>query len=114
MHIHRGEDWVDLADDRWIPLAEWQTFVGWQPDFRLDGFAEATSPSGEVIRVEGPGLAVWTAHAHPVCFDWRKGRIVVKNPDQAILAKMREIAGALNARVQGDEGEFYDDASGTE
>jgi hypothetical protein len=49
----------------------------------------------------------------PAWCDWREGRIVVKNPDGAILARMREVASALNARVQGDDGEAYDEALGT-
>lgn len=86
-----------------------------EPDFRLDGFAEAEAPSGEVIRVESPGLAVWTAHPNSTdglaLFDWYEGRIVVKNPDDAILARMRDVARALDARVQGDDGEFYDEGA---
>jgi hypothetical protein len=40
--------------------------------------------------------------------DWRNGEIVVRSPDDAALAKLREIAAALGARIHGDEGEFYD------
>jgi hypothetical protein len=40
-------------------------------------------------------------------FDYRNGRIVVKYPDEKMLAKMRVIAEALGARVMGDEGELY-------
>jgi hypothetical protein len=42
-----------------------------------------------------------------VWFDFSHGNIVVKNPDAAILRKMCEVAAALGARVQGDEGETY-------
>jgi hypothetical protein len=101
-----GYDVHIVAEDE-IPLETWQAFVERDPDLRLDGFAEATSPGGDVIRIESPGLAVWTAHE--AVFDWRGGRIVVTNPDETIVAKMRAIARALDARVQGDEGEFYDD-----
>lgn len=40
-------------------------------------------------------------------FDWANGCISTKNPDEAILAKMLKLAQALNANVQGDEGEIY-------
>lgn len=40
-------------------------------------------------------------------FDWANGCIFTKNPDEAILAKMLKLAEALNAKVQGDDGEIY-------
>jgi uncharacterized heparinase superfamily protein len=33
--------------------------------------------------------------------------VFTKNPDRAILAKLLQLAQRLEARVQGDEGEFY-------
>jgi len=38
-----------------------------------------------------------------------KGNLSIKNPDEECLAKMRQIAARLQARVQGDDGEFYDE-----
>ena len=40
-------------------------------------------------------------------FDWAHGCISTKNPDEAILVKMLKLAEALNAKVQGDDGEIY-------
>jgi len=40
-------------------------------------------------------------------FDYRNGWIVVKNPDEEIRAKMKQIAKVLSAKVFGDEGEEY-------
>jgi hypothetical protein len=40
-------------------------------------------------------------------FDWRDGCIVVKNPDDEILNKMKQIAVQLRAIVVGDDGEQY-------
>ncbi|MEU9305689.1 hypothetical protein [Streptomyces sp. NPDC048269] len=39
---------------------------------------------------------------------WSAGRIVSKNPSDAVIATMREVADALEAKVQGDDGEYYD------
>ncbi|MFD0403203.1 hypothetical protein ACFVHI_34595 [Kitasatospora sp. NPDC127121] len=40
---------------------------------------------------------------------WRTaGRIVSKNPSDAVIATMCRVAKVLNARVQGDDGEYYD------
>lgn len=40
-------------------------------------------------------------------FDWWNGCVSTKNPDEAILAKMLKLAEALDAKVQGDDGEIY-------
>jgi hypothetical protein len=42
-------------------------------------------------------------------FDFQDGDVVVKNPDEEILKKMWLIAQALGAKVQGDDGEIYDE-----
>jgi hypothetical protein len=40
-------------------------------------------------------------------FDSSDGAVVVKNPDEAVLAKLLAVAGHLGARVVGDDGEVY-------
>src|SRR5689334_21508147 len=88
-----------------IALDEWLRVLSEEPEMQLVGFAEAPSPTGEVIRHESKGLALWDAHPgkRKVGFDYRNGKSVVKNPDAATLAKMRSIAVKLGARVRGDE-----------
>ena len=83
------------------------------PEMRLDNYAEAPVDGGSVLRVESEGLAVWKAYSrHSLNGDiawfahWR-GNVTVKNPDDEILGKMRNIASALGAKVVGDEGELY-------
>jgi hypothetical protein len=82
------------------------------PEMRLDGFAEATTSDGETIRIESEGLSVWTAYSghmkdgNMAWFDFRSGRVVVKNPDEEIRRKMYQIAQRLHGRIQGDEGEY--------
>jgi hypothetical protein len=96
-------------------LKDWLAYVEADSEMRLDNFAEAQTPDG-ILRYENIGLAVWTAYSHHgeggsmAWFDFRRGNIVVKNPDEEILAKMCRIAEALQARVQGDEGEYYPEA----
>jgi hypothetical protein len=108
VHITRAVRWTE-GEKSPVSLDEWKSFVASDPDMRLEGYAEATTPAGEVIRVESEGLAVWTRHPEdrPVWLDWRRGNVIVKDPDPTILQKMKEIAIALNAHVQGDEGEEY-------
>jgi len=113
VHITRAEEWME-SEDTPISLADWEAYVNADPEMRLDGFAEATTPQGETIRVESPGIAVWTSYSgHEVggnmaWFSWFNGHVSVKSPDKEILKKMYAIAEALNARVLGDEGERYD------
>lgn len=40
-------------------------------------------------------------------FSWSLGSISTKHPNEATLAKAHEIALALRAKVQGDDGEIY-------
>lgn len=112
VHITRAAEWSE-SETNPISLDEWLAYVASDPEMRLDGFAEAEAPDGAVIRIESEGLSVWLAwpdegradgHAW---MDHREGRIVVKNPDPAILKKMCLIAERLQAHVQGDEGEEY-------
>ena len=111
VHITRAAEWSE-SESVPISLAEWLDYVANDPEMRLDNFAEAVV-SGRVLRYENVGLAVWTSYpgraagGRPPWFDYRSGRVVVKNPDDMILDKMREIASALDGRVVGDEGELY-------
>jgi hypothetical protein len=109
VHITRKKDWSD-KDGPEINLEEWVATVRSDPEMRLDGAAEAVTSSGDRLRYENEGLAVWTGNpGHEVWFDYRRGRIVVKNPDQQVLRKMYALAQRLSGRVVGDEGEVYDD-----
>ncbi|MFJ9695586.1 hypothetical protein [Kitasatospora sp. NPDC101183] len=79
VHITRRENWWDDdGDGRDITEAEWDALVAAEP-----GLAMAP---------------MW----------WNSGRIVSKNPSDAVIARMREVAAILGARLQGDDGEYYD------
>ncbi len=116
VHITRRQDWWDKSSGSDITLAEWKSYIDKDPSMCLEGYAETTTPSGEVIRFESEGLAVWTRPAErvgdrdsgEVWFDYHDGRIVVTNPDPGMLQKMHSFTSRLGARVQGDEGEEYD------
>jgi hypothetical protein len=111
LHIHRADHWLN-ADEQPITPEEWADYVASAPDFRMDDFAEAEVDDGEVLRVEAEGIAVWTGHpgVDTAWFTLGEGTVDVKNPDESIRRKMFEVAATLGARVQGDEGEFYDAA----
>ena len=111
-HITRAENWFD-GDDAPITLDEWLSYIESDPEMRLDGHAEANFNGGAVLRYENDGLAVWTAYSQlpdddcGAWFDFRGGNVVVKNPDDELIAKMKQIAVHFSARVVGDEGEEY-------
>jgi hypothetical protein len=112
IHITRKTEWFD-KDGPNISLEDWKAYISSDPDMRLDGYAEAITGNGDVLRVENEGLAVWTAYSgHGVNGNkaWLypgSGGIIAKNPDEEILRKLFEIAQALGARVVGDDGEEY-------
>ena len=112
VHITRSGD-PNRDSGSAITLQEWLDYVRTDPEMRLDGFAEVTTPQGPTLRYESPGLAVWTAYELDGIpwFDFREDCIVVKNPDAKILKKMNQIAEKLNARVIGAEGKSCDQAS---
>jgi len=115
-------DFFDLArgcayvPDGEITRREWIDHFLADPEFSYEGDpAELTSFDGLPPDAPLRNWVFWKAHlidnVHPP-FCWRAGDIAVKNPDETIIAKMHAVATALGARVQGDEGEFYNaDAS---
>ena len=111
VHITRAAHWAK-SESAPIALDEWLAIVRSDPEMRLDGVAEAPTPSGP-LRYENSGLAVWTGYSEhgidgtSVYFDYRLGKIVVKGPNEEILVKMKQLAERLHARVFGDEGEEY-------
>ena len=111
VHITRKANWFDEGGGE-IALREWLDYVSSDSEMRADGYAEAQTPDG-VLRIDGEGIAVWTAYAghgiggNMAWFCHFGDRITVKNPDEAILGKMHQIATMLGAKVQGDEGEEY-------
>lgn len=79
--VHRADDWSGAAE-RPILAGEWLALVESHPEL-----------------TRGPG-------GDP--FDFDDGKLVAKTLDRATLAKLLAIAAKLGARVQGEEGEFYE------
>lgn len=97
IHITRAADWSE-NDACPITQNEWMEFVQNDPELTID-------PRGN-----GPCFALWLFHNidndHP-WFDWFKGNITTKSPDQLTLGKALEIAKHFRATVQGDDGETF-------
>ena len=113
IHITRKENWFD-EDGLEISLPEWLAYVSSDSEIRLDGYAEATTGGGAVVRVTDPSMAVWVAHPdhgerNGMAWLWLSGgNIVAKNPNKEILSKMYHISQIFGGKVQGDDGELYD------
>jgi len=104
LHIRR-------AGELGISLEDWDAYVERAGDLEPRPFLEATNPvTGDAMRIEGPGMAEWTAHPDgaPVLFTHGGGGISAKSPDDPALARMHEIAAAFGAEVRGDDGELYE------
>jgi hypothetical protein len=103
VHITRAEFWADNEGHE-ITTAEWLEYVQRDPELLAPDAAE---------RERVQFFVQWRGHSmYPdPWFGWHRGDIFTKNPDKPIMVKMLQIAKELGARVQGDDGEFYDDAS---
>jgi hypothetical protein len=113
VHITRKRSWDGFEDEHGpeISFEEWMAVVNADSEFHLEGHLDTRQPDGSVFRQP---LAAWTSRSRHrengamVPFAWIRGNIVVKNPDEETCRKMWRVAEILNARVQGDDGEFYD------
>jgi hypothetical protein len=109
VHITRKENWFDEGGPI-ITEDEWRDYVASDPEMKITGVAEHTNPQGETIRLTSPLLTEWRKRSSGsiVWLSYHEGNLALKNPDDECLAKLRQIASKLKARVQGDDGEFYD------
>ncbi|KPA19576.1 hypothetical protein MHK_000197 [Candidatus Magnetomorum sp. HK-1] len=79
-----------------ISKKEWENFVSLSSDLSLEKLQD------------GNIYTVWKINNEIIgTLGWSYGEIWTKNPEDKFLAKMIEIANRLDARVQGDEGEYY-------
>jgi hypothetical protein len=98
LHITRAEFWAE-NDDSPITAEEWLSYIGTDPELSLD------RSCGEYFaRWSGP-----SACGEP-WLEWFQGNISTKWPDTALYLKMLQVAQALGASVQDDEGAFYPEA----
>lgn len=100
LSIVRQKDWENTQEESNITVEEWLAYV--KSDNEL-------SPSDE------PNFFDWRAYVHKEengtpWFQYCKGYITTKNPDLFVIKKMLAIAEFLKGKVQGEEGEFYDES----
>lgn len=101
VHITRAKRWPD-SERHPITSEEWLATIARDPELRI-------APN------QGKYFAFWNVRDSEewgAWLDWRRGKIYAKNPDEALIRKMAEIAQRLRAAVQGDDEEYYS-ADGT-
>ena len=95
LHITRKEFWSD-EDGPVITLEEWSAYVASDPSIQSDP--------------DNPGIKNYVVASAtdrwPLWWD-PSGELLTKNPDDAAIAKLVQIARALQARVLGDDEEIY-------
>ena len=95
VHISRKANWVDDKGPR-IERSEFLQYMRTDPDIRRD--LENTEDDF-LVSIRGQTFPLW--------FNPRMGELYTKDPSPAAIEKLKQIAKALNARVQGDEGENF-------
>jgi hypothetical protein len=108
VHITRKSEWVDKVGPE-ITLDEWESYAESDSMLSVEGHV-VWNIGGRVVRarvfvIREPGSRDEIAAA----LSWYRGNVSAKNPSPAGVACMASVAARLKARVQGDDGEFYDD-----
>ncbi|MDO8652651.1 MAG: hypothetical protein Q7R66_10710 [Undibacterium sp.] len=109
LHITKAAEWSESARHP-ITEEQWKTVVLADGEFAMDTTATAEDPeTHEVIQISNPLMASWvdpkTKENH--YFYYSRGRVIVKNPTDSAIKKMKIVASKLGAKVQGDESEWY-------
>jgi hypothetical protein len=111
LHITRQTfSWADDDPEKKIALEEWLDYVKSDPELEFNPTAYSYRQSDSDELAFPSGFAEWINHPlkERPWFDYEDGYIETKNPDEETIMKMKRIAIALNAKVQGDDGEVYD------
>jgi hypothetical protein len=103
LHVSRAMSWVH--SQRYPILErEWISLVQQRPDLRFEQELEV----GPVLDGAVPYAVLSTGEAADEwSLQWWNGRINVKNPPDAVVRRMIEVADALDAWVVGDDFEIY-------
>jgi hypothetical protein len=100
LHITRKESWSDEGGPA-ISEAEWRRVIEQDAELKLDTESRCTMSDGEYV------FASWKGAAGSL--GYYNGEITATNPEQPLICKMVSIARRLDASVQGDDGELYDE-----
>jgi hypothetical protein len=102
LHIVRTKDWLEAASDPITKedvnaLVSADTELAWS----ATDYVDMRGKDGVTTRYY---LILWRGEP---CFWWYRDQIKCKNPNDAQVAKLVEMARALNAYAVGDDDEIY-------
>lgn len=97
VYITRRENHYDERGPT-IDAVEWQALVDSDPEL---SFRPNDDPLTAYWSPDGLETDVWFAYSR------EQGDVETKNPDAIAVGKMLQIAVALGARVQGEDGEIF-------
>lgn len=114
LHIVRQTDYNDEEEQSNITLDEWLNYVATDKELSLTNGYETPFPGKEPSWQESPGFCNWVAHpdkdlTYVPWLDYGCGCISAKYPDSHTIGKMITISLSLNAKVRGDDFEYYDE-----
>jgi hypothetical protein len=115
LHIVRQTDYDDGDENSNITLDEWIKYVESDEELNLtNGYSLQVPGSVDFGWQDRPGFCEWVAHPRADAdtipwFDYGFGSISTKYPDKHTIGKMIKIAQVLNAKVRGDDGEYWDE-----
>lgn len=115
LHIVRRSDWDDYEEESNISLKEWLAYVQSDKELELTNGYQIKIPGVANSFQNVPGFCNWTGHSIKInddkpWFDFGYGMISTKYPDDETIKKMITIADKFHGKVQGDDGEFYDES----
>ena len=98
-------------ENKKISKEEWSKYINSNKDFESIEEFSANTDNGTTLTISTPNAGLWKTKKGEVPFTFfeKNGEITVKNPDHWIIEKMISMAIELNAIVEGEEGEIYDD-----
>jgi hypothetical protein len=117
VHIERMNGQSEAPSEP-ITLEEWIAFVKSDPEMRMTPVVEVANPrTGEVVRIQGDGLSVWTGRSAidgqelHLTFRFSNGRISTRFPlgNDEGFRKLCSIARSFGGYIEGDGGERYDE-----
>lgn len=112
--IVRKNNWEDIEEKSNITLGEWLNFIDKDEELEHPSKSDLTDNNRDYYK-QKQGYCEWIAHSsfkEPFArpwFDYYKGQIIAENVDDETMLKMIAIAEHLKAKVQGQDGEFFDE-----
>jgi hypothetical protein len=109
LHIFRKTNWNDDEEESNISLSEWLKYVESDEELQLTNGYQDVFKNWQ----DYPGFCEWKKHPQSDIVPWfsfNYGSVTAKYPDDYTIMKMIQIAAALNAKVQGDDEEYYDNS----